>query len=182
MKPKSNRQGDIYKPAKYDACQTPRYALDPLMPYIEKQWVVWECASGEGLISDEFLRLGFNVIATDILCGRNFFEYEPEYWYCIITNPPYSIKYKWLERCYQLDRPFALLMPIETLGAAKAQKLFKLHGMELIVLNKRVNFKMPSKGWTGIGAQFPVGWFTWQLNIGRDITYAEIEYDITHPG
>lgn len=75
---------------------------------------------------------------------------------------------------YQLGKPFALLMPVEVLGAKSAQRNFKAHGIEVILLDKRVNFKMPEKGWLGSGAQFPTAWFTWGLNIGKQITFATL--------
>lgn len=98
------------------------------------------------------------MIDTDILTGQNFFEYEPARWNILITNPPYSIKYQWLERCCQLGKPFALLVPVETIGAKAAQTLGREYGLEMLLLDCRVDFKMPAAGWTGKGAQFPVMW------------------------
>ena len=31
-----------------DDFQTPPYALDPLLPFLKRDWVVWECACGKG--------------------------------------------------------------------------------------------------------------------------------------
>lgn len=174
MKPKTNRVGQINKSAKYDRCQTPFYAIDPLLPYLCPDWLIWESACGDGQIVDKLSQAGHQVIGTDILTGSNFFTYAPEKWNCQVTNPPYSIKYKWLKRSYELGKPFALLLPLETLGAKTAQKLFRQYGLEVILLNKRVNFKMPEKGYSGSGAQFPVAWFTYGLNIGSQLTFANI--------
>jgi len=168
MKPKQN-----YGIGDKDLCQTPDYALDPLLPYI-KDDIVWECASGEGNIVRVLESRGHSVIGTDILFGTDFFNWQPEAWDCIVTNPPYRLKYQWLERCYQLGKPFALLMPLETLGAKRAQVLFEKYGFEIILLRPRVNFKMPNRGYDGKGAQFPTAWFTWKLEIGQQITFAEL--------
>lgn len=173
---KANREGDIYVPKGYDACQTPPYAIDPLLPYIERFTTIWEPARGEGYLVEGLYDAGFEVVSSDLLDGQNFFDYEPDgLWDCLVTNPPYSIKYPWLERCYQLGQPFALLMPVEMLGAKTAQDMFRVFGLELILLDKRINFKMPNKGWDGAGAQFPVAWFTWGLKIGKEITYATVD-------
>lgn len=174
-KPKTNRAGDEYIPQGFDACQTPAYALDPLLPYLRPEWVVWEPAAGEGMLVGGLYDSGFKTVVTsDILTGQNFFDYEPERWDCLITNPPYSIKYKWLERCYALNKPFALLLPVETLGAKSAQIHFREHGIEVIFLDRRINFKMPNIGWEGSAAQFPVAWFTWGLKIGQQMTFARL--------
>jgi hypothetical protein len=173
---KKARPADIYVPQGSDACQTPAYALDPLLPYLDRNWTVWEPASGEGLLVEGLYDRGFSdVIGTDLLTGLNFFEFEPPTWDCLVTNPPFSLKFKWLERCYQLGKPFALLLSVETLGAQAAQDMFREFGVEVIFLNKRVNFKMPNKGWEGGGAQFPTAWFTWGLKLGTPMIFARLD-------
>ena len=174
MKPKVNRAGSLYEPRGFDACQTPSYAIDPLIPYLPVRWTIWEPACGEGHLVDAFADAGRVVVASDIIQGCNFFEHEPETWDCLITNPPYSIKYPWLERCYALGRPFALLLPVETLGAQRAQALFVEHGVQIILLDKRINFKMPNVGWEGSSAQFPVAWFTWGFELETQIVFAKL--------
>ena len=181
MKPKSNR-----KPGPYDNCQTPWYAIEPLVPFLNDAGyhTIWEPACGEGNIANALALRDFDVIATDIKLdflnwesgkSYNFFDFETENEYdAIVTNPPYSIKYPWLERCYDLGKPFALLLPVETMGAKTAQLLFKAHGVQVIWYYPRVDFKMPNKGWSGKGAQFPTAWFTWQLNLPTDNVFTKL--------
>lgn len=182
MKPKSNYTSGIYTPQGMDACQTPPYALDPILPYLDQRWTLWEPAAGELYIVNALYDSGFHqdqVIASDIITGQNFFDFIPEQdWDCLVTNPPYGIKYDWLARCYEFDKPFALLLPLETLGAKAAQILFKQYGIEIILMDKRVDFKMPEKGWDS-SAQFPVAWFTWGLEIGSQLTFSTINKDWT---
>lgn len=178
MKPKSNRKGDGTKQSNLNTCQTPDYALDPLLPYITHLKTIWEPAAGQGYLSAALEKAGHVVVRSELLAGQDFFVYRPdEAVDGLVTNPPYNptaMKPKWIDRCYALGLPWANLMPVETLGSGEAQRLFDRYGMELILLDKRVNFKMPYKGWGGKGAQFPVAWFTSGLNIGRPITYAHI--------
>jgi hypothetical protein len=178
VKPKENKAGNISKSYTFDRCQTPFYALDPLLPYLAKNWLIWESAAGNGQIVSKLQLSGFDVVSSDLLTSQNFFSYSPSTWDCQVTNPPYSTKYQWLARSYQLGKPFALLLPLETLGAQQGQKLFERYGVEIILLNKRVNFNMPNLGYSGNGAQFPTAWFTFGLKIGRSLTFAKIErYD-----
>jgi len=170
-KPKSNDKN----PQK-DKCGTPSYALTPLLPYIPKDWIVWESASGEGLLADALEINGYQVIRSDILTGQNYFDDRnlPSHYDIQITNVPFSIKYKWLQRAYQLGKPFALLMPSDVLFAGKeAQPLFQKYGCEILLPDKRTDFKMPNKGWGGT-AQMHTSWFTWGLNIGQLITFVKI--------
>jgi hypothetical protein len=172
MKPKINRAGDPSESKDFDRCQTPAYALDPLLPYLRPGWTVWECAAGAGRLSRALTPHVRQVVDSDILDGRNFFDWQPPHFDAIVTNPPYSIKFAWLERCYTLGKPFALLVPVETIGAQKGQRLMERHGAELLLLAKRVNFEMPNKGDDG-SAQFPVLWLCWQL-LPAPIIYGRI--------
>jgi hypothetical protein len=168
-KPKTNSADESR-----DHCQTPAYALQPLLPYLPRGWVWWESAAGEGLLVDALRECGFKVMASDILTGYDFFDYQPAYFDGQITNPPYRQKYHWLARSYAINKPFALLVPGDVLFAKTAQELFKEHGFEAILMDGRVDFKMPEKGWKGKGAQFSVIWLTWGLNIGQQITFAHL--------
>lgn len=78
-------------------------------------------------------------------------------------------------RCYQLGKPFALLMPVETLGAKAAQILFEEFGVEIVFTRPRISFKMPNAGWNGKGAQFPTAWFTYGLGINQPVTFAKLQ-------
>ena len=163
MKPKESRGNKV---GGYDNCQTPPYALEPLLPYLKDSRLIWECAVGEGVLfralDKHFLTLG-----TGITGGHDFLKDKP-YDGTIVTNPPYSIKYQWLDRCIKLDRPFALLLPVETLGTKAAQKHIKK--LDIMLLQPRVDFYMPEKGYEGGGAQFPTAWFTYGLNLPSKLT------------
>lgn len=172
-KPKNNRTSEDESPV-FDRCQTPAYALTPLLPYLQARPVIWEPAAGKGRLVAALQAVGADVIATDILDGKDFFDFEPESYDLIITNPPYSKKYRWLERCYELGKPFALLIPGESLFAASGAVQFQEHGIEIVVMYPRVDFDMPEAGFDGSGAQFPTAWFTWGFNIGRALTFVNI--------
>ena len=172
-RPAINRPGTITTVAPHDRCQTPGYALDPLLPYIPPG-VIWEPAAGEGNLVNKLALHGHKVIATDLLTGSNFFTTEPRSWHVQITNPPYSTKYEWIQHSYDLGKPWALLMPFYTWAARGANKLFEKQGIEVIIINPRINFKMPNKGYSGSGAHIATAWFTWGFDIGATVTYATV--------
>lgn len=156
-----------------DRCYTPAYALDPLLPYLPAG-VVWEPAAGAGHLVRALKTAGHEVYASEITEGANFFTHTPPAPCAVqVTNPPFSSKYHWIERSYALGLPWALLMPLETLGAWSAQKHFRQHGVEVLLLNKRVNFYMPNMGLSGGGANFPVAWFCWKV-LPSPIVYGSI--------
>lgn len=171
MKPKRN-----YKVREKDRCQTPPYALGPLFPYIDPSWIIWEPACGDGQLIKPLSQHCKAVISTDILDGYDFLDYQPERFDAIITNPPYSnpAKFDFIERCYELGKPFALLIPVEALGAVTAQRQFKRFGVQLLLLDKRINFKMPNTGYANGGAQFPTFWCCWKM-LPEPIIFGEID-------
>ena len=149
--------------------QTPCEALNPLFPYLKKEWLIWECACGRNNLVDGLNRKGFLTIGTDVLTGHDFLNWQPERFDCIITNPPFSLKQKFLERCYELGKPFALLLPLTTFETEKRQKLFSKYGLEVIFFDKRINFETPSG--RGSGSWFASAWFTWGLKVGKEMTF-----------
>jgi hypothetical protein len=155
-----------------DDFQTPKEALYPLIHYLKKNWIIWECACGEGFLVEALKNLGYDVIGTDITNGHNFLKWQPEKYDCIITNPPYSIKQKFLKRCYQLKKPFALLLPLTTFETSIRQELFKKYGVQVIFFDKRINFQTPSGN--GSGSWFATAWFTNWLNLEKDFIFEKL--------
>lgn len=154
-----------------DDFQTPPYALDPILPLIHKEWTIWECAAGKGMMVEALRAKGFKTIGTDIAEGYDFLSWEPPEWDCVVTNPPYSLKDQFVRRCYRLGKPFAMLMPLTALESAERQRLYRDQGLELVVLDKRVNFVRADDGKR---SWFASAWFTNGLDIGRQLTFAEL--------
>lgn len=154
-----------------DDFQTPEKAIRPLLPYLNKEWLIWECASGKNNLVNALNKKGFKTIGTDIITGHDFLSYQPKEFDCVITNPPFSLKQQFLKRCYNLKKPFALLLPLTTFETRKRQDLFKKHGVQIIFFDKRINFETPSGGG---GSWFATAWFTWGLNLPRDMMFENL--------
>lgn len=160
---------------KADDFQTPKNAILPIIKYLDKSKVVWECACGFGNLVSSFRQAGFTCFGTDIKDGYDFLTYSPENYDYIVTNPPFSLKQQFLERCYRLDKPFALLLPLTTFETRKRQKLFEKYGVQVIFLDKRIRFETPS-GRKGKSSSpwFASAWFTWKLNLEKDMIFREL--------
>jgi len=163
MPPKAAGRSDIF--------QTPPSSITPLLQFIPQHWKIWESAAGGGNIVETLKTSGYDVFGTDILNGFDFLSTlspAPDF-DCIITNPPYSIKDKWLQRCYDLGKPFALLMPITALGEQGRVGMYKKHGIQLVMLPERTDFETPSG--EGSGAWFYCAWFCHGLDLPSQITF-----------
>ena len=138
-----------------DEVYTPAYAVTPLLKYLELKQI--EKDNARHLFSSTpltiwcpfdmedsnyvkiFKEAGYNVIASHIDNGQNFFEYEPEEDYdIIISNPPFSLKDDILKRLYELQKPYAILLPLPSLQGQKRFKYIK--DCEALIFDKRINF------------------------------------------
>lgn len=148
---------------KFDDLYTPKRALDPLYKYLPKDTskVIWECCdSDKSNITLYFKEKGYDVISTDIKTGFDFLE-EPSCfdWDILVTNPPYSLKTKFLRRCFEYSKPFALLLPLTALEGKERGELFDKYGISAIIMDSRLDF-------TGKGANwFGTAWFCWNLPV-----------------
>ena len=129
---------------KYSDLYTPFYATELIAPYLSGK--IWECACGEGHITAVLERYGMDVIETDIALGVDFLKCETIECDYIVTNPPYELKDKFIERCYNIGKPFALLLPLTALGGMKRNMLFREYGLEVLIPSRRINFIYKNAG------------------------------------
>lgn len=151
--------------------QTPPNTLNPLYPYLNKEWTIWECASGKGNLSNALINKGFAVCATDK--EFDFLKRKPDVFDCIITNPPFSLKQEFLQRAYELGKPFAFLLPLTTFETAKRQELFSKYGLEVIFFDRRINFETPNKV-AKSSSWFATAWFTYGLNLPDKMNFVKL--------
>lgn len=126
---------------KNDERYTPPILVRPILKYIKPKSTVWcpfDKENSEFVIS--LKEAGHNVIFGHIDLGQDFFEYEPEEYDYIISNPPFSKKLEVLERLYKLNKPFAMLMNIECLNYQVVGEFFLDKNLELLIVDKKVSF------------------------------------------
>ena len=125
-----------------DEFYTPKYAVVPILNYIPIDSIVW-CPfdTEDSWFVREFISRGTEVIATHIKTGQDFFDYEPDNYDYIISNPPYSLKTQVFERLFSLERPFAMLVGVVGLFESKRRfELFRDNDFEVMYFNKRIAF------------------------------------------
>lgn len=124
-----------------DECYTPRYAVLPLLKYIPKDNIIWCPFDKE---SSEYVKVfrekGYNVICSHIEEGKDFFEYEPENYDIIVSNPPFSLADDILERLYFIGKPFIMLLPLKYLQSKRRGNMFMMYGIQLLSFDQRVGY------------------------------------------
>lgn len=130
-----------------DETYTPEYAVMPIIKHLKdyqaRNWkealVVWCPFDTEESYYVKLLRKnGFTVIATHIDNGENFFYYEPAEYDVIVSNPPFSIKDDIIKRLYELNKPYAMLLPIPSLQGQKRFPYMK--DCQALIFDKRINY------------------------------------------
>lgn len=138
----------IISSGKNDECYTYRYAVEPLLQFLDpfKDKIIWCPFDDE---NSEFVKVftenGFKVVFSHIKYGQNFYNYEPQKWDIIISNPPFTGKKHIFERALSFNKPFALLMTLDWLNDSAPKKLFKDKDLQLLMFEKRMEFKRMSK-------------------------------------
>lgn len=139
-----------------DEQYTPESCLPPLCQFLDKDKAYYEATSG---ISKHMVK-GFQKLGFDFReSTKDFFETTKEDVYdAVVTNPPYTAKDKFLEHCYELKKPFALLLPVSSIQGVFRGKLFAKYGISLLVYSKRIR-------WVGLGNQ-PAFGSAWYMGNG----------------
>ena len=133
----------LYSSGNNDECYTPSYGVEPILKYIPEGAVVWCPFDKE---ESEFVKLiskTNKVVYSHIDLGQDFFEYEPEYWDVIISNPPFTNKRKYFEGALSFNKPFALIMTNTWLNDSAPKQLFKDRDLQLLMFDKRMKFVSP---------------------------------------
>lgn len=183
---KSAKQYRDMKAGSPDNFQTEPAALDFLVPYLPQKETIWECAAGQRNLVRGLEDRGYTVFASDIAdedMAIDFLNFDSrlnglEDISAIVTNPPFTMKERFMGRCYNLGKPFALLMPITTFDHAGRRSLMDEFGVEVILPSRRIKFETPNHkqriadGKKPGSAWFYSAWFTWGLNIGRQLTFS----------
>lgn len=132
-----------------DECYTPAYGVEPLLEFLPpyRKQTIW-CPFDTK--DSEFVKVlsanGHKVVYSHISTGQDFFEYQPDRWDLIISNPPFHNKRAFFERALSFGKPFALLMTLTWLNDSTPKKLFG-DDLQLLMFDRRITFigKDPKK-------------------------------------
>ena len=138
-----------------DEWATPSILVNMLIPYLEKWekdfiekegyrpliWLPFDTEESQyyKILNEQ----GFQVVRSHLNDGKDFFNYQPAQFDIIVSNPPFSRKLNIMERCcFELKRPFVLLMNIMCLNYQEIGNFFQFVGKDIqfIIPDKKVSF------------------------------------------
>jgi len=165
FKPTIKRSADLDG---LDFYPTPAWATYALINNEQFEGDIWECACGDGSMTEVLRQTGMRVISSD-LYDRGFGEPGHDFLASsrhvsnIITNPPFHSAESFVAQCLKLaDVKFALLLRLAFLeGANRTRTIFHKHPPARVwVFSERITFypKGAKKAGSGTTAY---AWFVW---------------------
>ena len=153
----------------HDDYMTPKYVWDWIKDFIPKDKVIWEAFYGDGESGKILSDLGLNVIHEE----TDFFTNNLGD--VIVSNPPFSKKKAVMTRLKEIDKPFIIICPSSMLNTQYIRHLFKDDRLQIIIPNKRINFKKLIDGkvpdnW-GDRCNFDCFYYCWKLDLPNDIVW-----------
>jgi len=142
----------LYSKGLNDECYTPEYAVTPILKhlklfshrFIRSEIIIWCPFDKENSFFVKCLKEhGWKVIHSHKDEGKDFYNYEPDNWDVIISNPPFTNKRKIFERALSFNKPFALIMSLTWLNDSAPCDLFLEKDLQLLKFNKRIKFLKP---------------------------------------
>lgn len=155
-----------------DEKYTPEYAIKPIIKYIPKDYVIWCPFDTKESNFVKLLSKTHKVIYSHIDNAQDFFNYTPkEHFDIIVSNPPFSKKMEVLQRLYELDKPFAMLLGLPILNYHIVGDFFIDKHVQLLIVNKKVSFD-------GNTSSFNNSYFCHKL-LPQDIIFVDLPHNNT---
>lgn len=156
-----NRKGStlVFKDDDYE---TTKNILKDLLPYIDKDKIIYDPFYCNGKVKEEWSGLGYDCYNEK----EDAFDSNPPEFDYLISNIPFSLKKESIKLALDYDKPFMLLMPIDTLGSLWMGEYFDK--LQFIIPKKRYNFfkksqEKKSSSW------FDTMWVCYKINLNEKI-------------
>lgn len=168
FKPTLKRFADLEGP---DFFPTPRWATHALIDNEDFEGDIWECACGDGAMSEVLSETGCTVKSSDLYdrgYGESGHDFLSPVWTAdnVVTNPPYNCAEGFVQVGTRLaKRKFALLLRLAFLeGANRANNIFsKSPPSRVWVFSERITFYPVGAVRKGTGTT-AYAWFVWDTD------------------
>ena len=139
---------------------------------IKLHHLIWECACGQGHLSEVLKNNGYDVFSSDLINrnygapGINFLNRTNEWDGDILTNPPYKYAKEFVEKALELTKPGAyivMFLKIQFLEGKDRRKLFEKYPPKYVYVNSArqtcyINGDMSKK----MSSASCYCWFVWE--------------------
>ena len=150
-----------------DHYQTPLEYLAVINPYIPEGLTINDPFYMNGKVEDTWALLGRDIVHEN----NDFFKLEPnDKSEIYVSNPPFSKVNKILKHLFYLNKPWALLLPMNKIAQLKVQRILKDKDIQVIISPVYTGFILPSGEKTKRTPQY-MCWLCFAMNLKRDFMY-----------
>jgi hypothetical protein len=182
FKPTTKRFADLEGP---DFFPTPAWATEALIDNEHFDGDIWECACGNGAMSEVLKKTGNKIYSSDLIDrgygegGIDFLNSDLHF-DNIVTNPPYNAAEGFVKSGLgRAKKKFALLLRLAFLEGANRQKtIFSLYPPSRVwVFSERITFYPAGAEVKGSGTT-AYAWFVWdkESSSGTELRWFEPKY------
>tara|TARA_R100000541_G_scaffold47517_1_gene54521 strand:- start:45 stop:539 length:495 start_codon:yes stop_codon:yes gene_type:complete len=156
------------KPRNYkgnDDFYTQNSTWDLINKFIPKDKVIYEGFYGDGKSGNYLKELGCKQVIhknIDFFENVDLIDYD-----ILISNIPFSIKKDILQKLYEVNKPFIIIMPYEVIFYKYFDK-YKTKDTQLIIPKQRQHFLQNDKIKK---FNYDCVFFCWKMNLENDINY-----------
>lgn len=157
---------------KDDFYPTPREAVDALLRVENLPKDIWECACGDGAISEPLMTAGHNVISTDLndwkygKTGVDFLMETKPLAPAVVTNPPYKLANEFIVKCMDMELDyFAMLLRLAFLeGKQRREVIYNRQAPARVhVFSERLTmWRGDEEQPEGSSGFIAFAWFVWE--------------------
>lgn len=171
FKPTAKRFADLDGP---DFFPTPKWATHALLENEKFDGDIWECACGDGAMSEVLATTGQQIVSSD-LYDRGYGEGGVDFLLSnrrcanIVTNPPFNAAEGFVEAgVRKADRKFALLLRLAFLEGANRQRTIFTENppARVWVFSERITFYPAGAVQKGTGTT-AYAWFVWDTDAAQ---------------
>jgi len=154
----------FWKKNNNDDYSTPVEYLSIIDKFIPQGSNICDPFYNDGLVVREWKKLQRDIIHVNC----DFFETD---YNCdiFVSNPPFTIINKILKKLFEIDKPFAMLMPIQKICQLKVQKILKNKNIQIVICNIYIGFLKNGER-TRCPSQY-FSWFCYKMNLPRDLNF-----------
>ncbi len=172
---KEREQDDFYA--------TEPKAIDVLCEVEKFDGQVWECACGEGHLSERLKDFGYDVISSDLVdrgygkSGVDFLSVGKQYYGNIVTNPPYKYAKEFIEKAMELvpeGKKVAMFLKVQFLEGKARKEMFKKYPPKTVYVSssrllcaKNAQFDDMKAGG---GSAVAYCWYIWEKGFYGETT------------
>lgn len=152
-------------------------ALEKLLEIETFNKLIWECAAGQGHLSEALKSNGYEVFSSDLIdrgygvsnvdfltCKKEYLTFNQPF--DIITNPPYKYAQDFIEKALDLVNDgcrVAMLLRLLFLESQKRKELFLKYPPQYIyVSSSRINCALNAEFETYNGGAMAYAWYIWE--------------------